>query len=81
MLLVIMTKSLIRLDSAVRASLNNDCMTNRHDKRQWDDNDDAMTETDSDITRDYDSITRSYRREREGVEANTNNDDITRGYN
>lgn len=29
-----MTKSLIRLDSAVRASLNNDCMTNRHDKRQ-----------------------------------------------
>ena len=81
MLLVIMTKSLIRLDSIVRASLNNDCMTNRHDERQWDDNDDAMTETDSDITRDYDSITRSYRREREGVETNTNNDDITRGYN
>ena len=81
MLLVIMTRSLIRLDNTVRASLNNDCMTNRHDKRQWDDNDDAMTETDSDITRDYDSITRSYRREREGVEANTNNDDITRGYN
>lgn len=26
-------------------------------------------------------ITRSYRREREGVETNTNNDDITRGYN
>ena len=26
-------------------------------------------------------ITRSYKREREGVEANTNNDDITRGYN
>ena len=47
-----------------------------------------MTETDSDITRgynagtrDYDSITRSYRREREEVETNTNNDDITRGYN
>lgn len=49
-----------------------------------------MTETDSDITRgyegynagtrDYDSITRSYRREREGVGTNTNNDDITRGY-
>lgn len=45
-----------------------------------------MTETDSDITRDYnagtrdyDSITRSYRREREGVGTNTNNDDITRG--
>lgn len=45
-----------------------------------------MTETDSDITRgynagtrDYDSITRSYRREREGVGTDTNNDDITRG--
>lgn len=25
-------------------------------------------------------ITRSYRREREGVGTNTNNDDITRGY-
>ena len=90
MLLVIMTKSLIKLDSIVR--------TNRHDERQWDDNDDAMTETDSDITRNdrdeivitkgyksitrsYRSITRSYRREREGVETNTNNDDITRGYN
>ena len=34
MLLVIMTRSLIRLDSAVRASLNNDCMTNRYDERQ-----------------------------------------------
>ena len=69
-----MTRNLIRLGNTVRASLNNDCMTNRHDERQWDDNDDAMTETDSDITRgynagtrDYDSITRSYRREREGV--------------
>lgn len=47
-----------------------------------------MTETDNDITRDYnagtrdyDSITRSYRREREGVGTNTNNDDTTRGYN
>ena len=39
-----------------------------------------MTETDSDITRDYDSITRSYRRER-GSGTDTNNDDITRGYN
>lgn len=48
-----------------------------------------MTETDSDITRDdrdeivitkgYESITRSYRREREGAGTNTNNDDITRG--
>ena len=34
MLLVIMTRSLIRLDSTVRASLNNDCMTNSHDERQ-----------------------------------------------
>lgn len=34
MLLVIMTRSLIRLDSIVRVSLNNDCMTNRHDERQ-----------------------------------------------
>lgn len=34
MMLVIMTKSLIRLDNTVRASLNNDCMTNRHDERQ-----------------------------------------------
>ncbi len=29
-----MARSLIRLDNTVRASLNNDCMTNRHDKRQ-----------------------------------------------
>lgn len=29
-----MAKSLIRLDNTVRASLNDDCMTNRHDKRQ-----------------------------------------------
>lgn len=29
-----MTKSLIRLDSIVRASLNDDCMTNTHDERQ-----------------------------------------------
>lgn len=34
MLLVIMTKSLIRLDSIVRASLNDDCMANSHDERQ-----------------------------------------------
>lgn len=48
MLFVIMTKSLIRLDSIVRASLNNDCMTNSHDDRRGR----ARTETDSDITRD-----------------------------
>lgn len=47
-----------------------------------------MTETDNDITRDhnagtkdYDSITRSHRRSREGVGTDTNNDDTTRGYN
>lgn len=47
-----------------------------------------MTETDSDITRGYnagtrgyDSITRSYKRKRERVGTNTNNDDITRDYN
>lgn len=34
MLLVIMTKSLIRLDNTVRASFTNDCMTNSHDERQ-----------------------------------------------
>ena len=77
MLFVIMTRSLIRLDSIVRASLNDDCMTNRYDDRRGrarteSDSHTNMTETDSDITRsynagtrDYDSITRSYRRERE----------------
>ena len=34
MLLVIMTRSLIRLDNTVRASHNNDCMTNNHDECQ-----------------------------------------------
>lgn len=29
-----MTRNLIRLDNTVRASLNNDCMTNSHDERQ-----------------------------------------------
>lgn len=59
MLLVIMTKSLIRLDSIVRASLNDDCMTNSHDDRRGRvrtetdrDSHTNMTETDSDITRD-----------------------------
>ena len=36
MLLVIMTRSLIRFDNTVRASLNNDCMTNRYVERQCD---------------------------------------------
>lgn len=68
MLLVIMTKSLIRLGNTFRASLNND---------RTDDNT-GITKGYNDGTRDYDSITRSYRREREGVGTNTNNDDITR---
>ena len=29
-----MTRSLIRFGNTVRASLNDDCMTNRHDERQ-----------------------------------------------
>lgn len=29
-----MTRSLIRLDNTVRASINDDCMTNSHDERQ-----------------------------------------------
>lgn len=29
-----MTRSLIRLGNTVRASLNNDCMTNSHDERK-----------------------------------------------
>ena len=29
-----MTRNLIRLGNTVRASLNNDCMTNRHDERK-----------------------------------------------
>lgn len=33
------------------------------------------------ITRSHGVITRSYRREREEAGTNTNNDDITRGYN
>lgn len=34
MLLVIMTRSLIRLGNTVRTRLNDNCMTNRHDERQ-----------------------------------------------
>ena len=74
MLLVIMTRSLIRLNNTVRASLDSNCITNSHDERQCDDNDDAMTETDSDITESYNEMGK-------GVRTNTNNDDITRGYN
>lgn len=57
MLLVIMTKSLIRLGNTVRASLNNDCMTNRYDDRRGR----ARTESDSDITRGCRGIMKGYR--------------------
>lgn len=50
MLLVIMTKSLIRLGNTVRASLNNDCMTNRHDNRRSR----ARIESDRDSHDEYD---------------------------
>lgn len=40
-----------------------------------------MTETDSDITRSYGDITENYNEMGKGVGTNTNNDDITRGYN
>ena len=50
MLLVIMTRSLIRLGNTVRASLNNDCMTNRYDDRRGR----ARTETDRDSRDEYD---------------------------
>lgn len=50
MLLGIMTNSLIRLDNTVRASLNDDCMTNSHDDRRGRD----RTETDRDSHDEYD---------------------------
>ena len=50
MLLVIMTKSLIRLGNTIRASLNNDYMINRHDDRRGK----ARTETDRDSHDEYD---------------------------
>lgn len=79
MLLVIMTRSLIRLDNTVRASLNDDCMTETNSDITRGYN--AGTKDYDSITRSYGVITRSYKREREGVGTNTNNDDITRGYN
>ena len=73
MLLVIMTRSLIRLGNTVRASLNNDCMTNRHDERQWDDNDDR--------TDDNTGITKGYNEWNWEDDAMTETDSgITRGY-
>lgn len=66
MLLVIMARSLIRLDNTVRTSLDSNCMTNSHGERQWDDNDDR-TDDNTGITKGYnerewedDSITNSY---------------------
>ena len=50
MLLVIMTRSLIRLDSIVRASLDNNCITNSHDDRRGR----AKTETDRNSHDEYD---------------------------
>lgn len=50
MLLVIMTRSLIRLDNTVRTSLNDDCMTNSHDDKCGR----ARTETDKDSHDEYD---------------------------
>lgn len=50
MLLVIMTRNLIRLDNTVRASLDSNCMTNSHgDSRGR-----ARTETDRDSHDKYD---------------------------
>lgn len=65
MLLVIMTRSLIRLDNTVRASIDDERQWNDNDDRtddntgitkdynEWDWEDDAMTETDISITRGY----------------------------
>lgn len=50
MLLVIMTRSLIRLDNTVRASLDSNCMTNRYDDRRGR----ARTETDRNSYDEYD---------------------------
>lgn len=50
MLLVIMTRSLIRLDNTVRASLNSNCITNSYDDRRGR----ARTESDRDSHDEYD---------------------------
>lgn len=50
MLLVIMTRSLIRLDSIVRTRLDSNCITNSHDDRRGR----ARTETDRDSHDEYD---------------------------
>lgn len=50
MLLVIMTKSLIRLDSIVRTSLDSNCITNSHDDRRGR----TRTKSDRDSNDEYD---------------------------
>lgn len=50
MLLVIMTRSLIRLGNTVRASLDSNCITNSHDDRRGR----ARTESDRDSHDEYD---------------------------
>ena len=91
MLLVIITKSLIRLDSIVRTSLDSNCITNSYDDRRGrartesDRNSHTnMTETDSDITRDDRDeivITKGYESITRGYNAGTRDyDSITRSY-
>lgn len=50
MLLVIMTKSLIRLDNTVRTRLDSNCITNSHDDRRGR----AKTDSDRDSHDEYD---------------------------
>ena len=50
MLLVIMTKSLIRVDNTIRVSLNSNCITNSHDDRRGR----ARTKSDRDSHDEYD---------------------------
>lgn len=66
MLLVIMTRSLIRLDNTVRASLDTGLNDKVHDETRakadvrTNVDDDGITKGYNAGTRDYDSITRSY---------------------
>ena len=69
-----MTKSLIRLDNTVRASLNNDCMTNSHDERQWDDDNNRIDDN-TGVTKGCDEW------DWEDDTMIETDSDITRGYN
>lgn len=68
MLFVIMTRSLIRLGNTVRTSLNTGLNDKVHDETRvkadvkTNVDDDGITKGYNAGTRDYDSITRSYRR-------------------